>query len=471
MKYLFLIFILILHILVLNQLTFTAWPEMLSYPYLLSNNFFFYKDFVMPYPPGLVLILSAVYHLFEFSPLVLKYFTWIYILVGDLLIFLIIKKLTNNLKLSFLLTFLYILLQSVLDGNMMWFEIGMLPFLLLEFLMVLAWLEKKRPIYLFWGALFLSFSILVKQTAVLYSLPLLFILIKNRELNYKNILYLIYGGAPLIGFIVYLVVNNSLMDFTNWNIYYPINFWSKFPGYTGFQISRREFLTIMILGLTIFTCLFIEKLCLLNKKVLKNQTLILSLIFFVISTLIIYPRLTFFHLQPALVFLIISLSLIIHHLTKFKIITLLLVSTIFLVVAGIYYQPKKEAIRFYGPEEIAWANFLNQNLGSSEKVYLLGLNSSLYVYSDRLPPKGWLDNFGWYFEIPGVQDKFIKDLTADPPKLILRKIPASGNWFDLNVYQPQKVVEYIKLNYTKMKGTFFPSEIKQMGEVELWQRK
>ena len=96
MIFIVLILIGILHLLTLSQLTFTAWPEMLSYPYLISKEFIPYKDFIMPYPPGLVFILSTVFNIFGFSLIVLKTFTWILILLIDLMIFLILRRISGR---------------------------------------------------------------------------------------------------------------------------------------------------------------------------------------------------------------------------------------------------------------------------------------------------------------------------------------------------------------------------------------
>lgn len=455
MKYLFFIFIFILHILILNQLTFTAWPEMLSYPYLLSNNFTLYKDFVMPYPPLLPTVLALIFKL-GFSPLVLKYFTWGILLLSDLLLFIILQKLIKNQLFIYIWLTLFIILQSVLEGNMMWFEIALLPFLLGGFLLLTKWLESPKLKYLFGVGILLALAVLVKQTTGLYFGGVLVSLFLLKKFNRQNLQALLLGFLlPTTPFLIYLLVNNSLGDFLLWNVYYPLHDWSRFPGYGGVQMTQRQIFVTSFLFLPLV-------LIFLKNQLIQNKFFLLIGIFLITSLLIVYPRLSFFHLQPALVFLIISLSLTIHNLTKFKMTTLSVVMMVYLLIAWISYQPKREEIRFYNSSEIAWSNFLNQNLEPQEKVYLLGLNSSLYVYSGRLPPKGWLDNFGWYMEIPGVQDKFITNLSVDPPKLILRKIPTNGNWFDLSVYQPQKVVEYIELNYTK---------IKQMGEVEVWQRK
>ena len=160
--------VLIFHLWILSKFTFTAWPEMLSYPYLFSKGFVLYKDFILPYPPGLILILSSFFKLFGFSPMALKIFTWIYILIIDLLIFLVLKKITHSLKLALIFLLIFVFLQSSLDGNMLWFDIATVIPLLLAFLFTLIWIEKKLPSYLFLVGVFLSMAVLIKQIDIIY---------------------------------------------------------------------------------------------------------------------------------------------------------------------------------------------------------------------------------------------------------------------------------------------------------------
>ena len=115
---------LIVHVFLLSGLRFTAWPEMLSYPYLRNNGYLLYKDMIHPYPPILTMVLSIVYKLFGYKLIVLKIFTWLIILVNDILIFLVAKKITKSVKYSVLSLISYILLQPFLEGNQLWFDLA-----------------------------------------------------------------------------------------------------------------------------------------------------------------------------------------------------------------------------------------------------------------------------------------------------------------------------------------------------------
>ena len=98
-----------------------------------------------------------------------------------------------------------------------------------------------------------------------------------------------------------------------------------------------------------------------------------------------------------------------------------------------------------------------------EKISLFALYSSAYAFADRLPPKPWADNFGWYFEVPGWQEYTIKRFEEDPPDKIFYKIPGAGNWFDLGVYRPEKLVDYM--------NKYYSLDAEPVMGIQLWKRK
>jgi hypothetical protein len=98
---------------------------------------------------------------------------------------------------------------------------------------------------------------------------------------------------------------------------------------------------------------------------------------------------------------------------------------------------------------MVFAKKISEVSKKEDKIFLLGLPSSLYTLSDRLPAKPWIDNFGWYFEIPGVQEEMLARWKNNMPKSIFWQTPQEGNWYDLGVYQPKLVTEFITKNYNK----------------------
>ena len=462
----FLPVLLLVHLVILSRLTFTAWPEMLFYPYLFLNGFSFYKDFIMPYPPALPLFLSGIYSLFGVTPEVLKIPAWILILSTDILLFLILTKVLKSGFLALPFLAIYILLQSFFDGNMLWFDFATTAPLLAALFFILKWLESGKTKELFWVGFFLALAILIKQTAGIYLLGFLAVFMWIRGirgiclpatlrvarraggLRGRREIPALAGGVLMVGIplVFYLTVTGGFLHFFNWVLFYPLTEWSRFPGYVDFLVPKRYILAAALFLSPIAFILF-------NFKILKEKSFLLSLIFLVASLIAVYPRFSFFHLQPAVAFTVISFAVLFASLPKkLRIFHLLLIATTsFFVVKIILPLNQGEPIRFYGENDKRLAGDISVFAGTDRKIFLLGLDSSLYVFSGTLPPKNWSDNFGWYLEIPGVQEWVLEGLESGRPDKILWRVPATGLWFEPGVYQPEKIVNYLKTNYDKEK--------------------
>lgn len=451
-----LLIIFILHLFILSKLTFTAWPEMLSYPYLFSKGFLLYKDFIMPYPPALVLLLSGVFKTFGFTPEVLRSFTWVYIIFVDLILYLSLFKITKSNRISFAFLIVYIFLQSFLEGNMLWFDFATVLPLLLGFWFILKWFKDKELKYIFLSSFLLTLAILIKQTSVIYFLGVLgFLWIRG-----IRVIRVIGGGilVLMIPLIIYLVKTESLIFFWNWILVYPVTEWSNFPGYVDFMISKREtIITLLLLSPMVFVLA-------VWKKLFADKLFLLTLIFLTAALIAVYPRFSFFHMQPAIAFLVLAFAQIFLKLQKKwqQIYLSYVVIMVVLITSLSFKAAVGDSIRFYSMDDQKMAQKIAQVVKNSDKVFFLGINSSEYVFTNKLPPKYWSDNFGWYLEIPGVQEWVIEGLENEPPKKILWRIPSPGLWFNLGSYQPKKITEYIKTHYRKTDNI-------ERG-IEIWER-
>lgn len=410
------ILLLVIHLLLLVSLQFTAWPEMVSFPYLFNNGFKLYGDMVHAYPPLLTFVLAGIYKIFGYNLIVLKIFTWIGILASDVLIFLTVKQFTGKNIFALSSLIFYLTVQPFLDGNMLWFDIALtLPILLAIYF-------RKN---LLLAGIFLTIALLIKQTALVFIVAFF--------LYVKNFRFLIPIILSLGVFLLWLAATGQLTHFYNWNFYYPANFWTKYPGYEILTLTKREWVMIALV-LAPAVALFFK----------KRKSVILFL-FLAAAILAVYPRFSFYHFQPALAIAAIffgvavkSLKLNILHLTSYILLLALLISLPVLKTSW-----RKET-RFWNYNGINLAHVVQEKVDKSETVYLLGPNSLLYVLSDRLPPKPWIDNFGWYFEIPGVQESVIESWKKNPPGLVIWQDPQPGNWYDLGTYRPQKIVDWIR---------------------------
>lgn len=457
---LFVVLLLGIQLFFLVNLQFTAWPEMFSYPYLRNHGFLLYKDMIHPYTPLLTLFLSQVYKVFGYDIAVLKAVAWVIILSSSLAVYLAARYLTKSSKVALLSLFVYVVLQPFFEGDMLWFDIAIVPLVLLSLLFLLKWSESRSKLDVIVSGFFIGLAVFTKQTSGLFLiLSLIFLL--YRKAKVKHELYFFYPSLIMgLLLLVRLVQENALQDFLNWTLLYPLLFWSKFPGYVQMDLSAKEWVTLSVLFIpTIFLTL--------KRQVIKDSKLLLLLLFLAGSTASVYPRFSFFHFQSALSILVITSFYLVKDWKRGKI--LLGMLGILVILGVLVHRPivlrtwGKET-RFYGRGDFKASQIVKDFSKENEKVFLLGLPSQYYVMAGRIPPKRWTDNFGWYLEIPDVQGEILSRWENDPPEVVFRRIPSDGNWFDLGTYQPKKIVDYIDQNYIFVQGF-------KDNEFELWVKK
>ena len=424
--------LMIIHIIILMNLQFTAWPETFSFPYLFNSGFDLYKDMVHPYTPLLTMSLSFLYKLFGYNVWVVKLFTYFLILVNDLLIFKITSKLTKESKWGIVAVIFYCLTQPFLEGNQLWFDFAISTPILLGLWFII---DKK---YLLSGVA-LTIAFLTKQNSALFLIfGLILIYVKEKKIMSLS-KYVLGGFLTVLPFAFYLFSKSTFVDFMNWALIYPSKYWTSFPNYVQMIPSNRQLLTLIFL--------FLPALYLIFKKEIKHNILLFGSL--LISLILIYPRFSFFHFQTGLVFLSITFGVASSKLKNMIYIYLYLV-----ILSLLITKDWGHSIRFIDDNKLS--------IEKSEKVYLLGPHSLNYVVNNSLPPKPWIDNYGWYFEIPGIQHKMIDGWKIDPPKYVYISKSEPGSWYDLGTYQPDKIVNYINMNYQK---------VDEMNDVEVWKLK
>lgn len=424
----------IFHIFLLSILQFTAWPEMINFPYLINHGFTAYKDMVLAYPPLLVNILALLYKVFGYNVWVLKMFGLTTFLVSDVLIYLILNKLIKKNNIAIVGVFIYAILQSVLDGNMVWPDLILIPFVLTGLLLIL---NKKY----FLSGVALALAVLVKQTGIFY-LGFAGIYIFFLDKKVRDAFNFIFGSLIVFALLLFnLISNNSFLDFMNWVIIYPSKYWTKFPGYIQLRPSLREDLVLFVLFIPILV-LAIK----LRKKITIDKYFLILMGFLICGVIGVYPRFSFFHFQPALSILVV-IYVYLFSKTKTKVYFLLLIP--FVVLVSNFKNLQYESVRFWNNGDLFLAKQIERETKKGAPIYLLGLNSNLYAFSDRFPNKPWVDNFGWYLEIAGVQESVVRSFESDPPQAVYWRTADSGNWYDIGAYQPKMITDWILKNYKK----------------------
>src|SRR3989344_3893565 len=145
--------VLFVYLILMSQIRFTAWPEMLLWPYLILEDWLPYKDIAMAHNPLLPTILSYFYQVFGVGITQLKIFTWIIVLGSSISTYWVARRLFNP-KVAFYSIIFIIPLQIYFQVNGLWFDLFLSVFTPLIYYFV----QKKSFFWvgLLWSVAYLS---------------------------------------------------------------------------------------------------------------------------------------------------------------------------------------------------------------------------------------------------------------------------------------------------------------------------
>lgn len=433
-NYILLVGILAAHLALLIKLKFTAWPEMLIWPYLMIKGWLPYTDIAIAHTPLMLFDLSIIYKLFGVGVLPLKAFTWALIIFSDILVFWVFKKLWN-FRIAFSALLAFIFLNLFFDGNGLWFDLymGVLAFLSFYF---------SRKEKFFWAGVFWSLAFLSKQTAVWFLIPIAFdILRPPLKGNPLKVAASFAFGVILVllPFLFLLFIFHIIPSFWDWAVKFGIFILPKSQGQTQFPDLK---------GLAKAAFPFLILIPLIIKR--KKESWSLFLWSFA-GCLGAFPRFEYFHFQPAIFYLSIEFGLVFTDFRKFnKILQLFFV--VFILVNGILFAGflKKnfgQETRFYESDFSRVISFVKEKTSPGDYIFVLNWWDSLYALTDTIPAtKPLVPQLAWYQEINGVQKKEVEDISFLKPKIVIFN-PYTNT--GLSSYIPRELYNYIDKNYVE----------------------
>jgi hypothetical protein len=409
---------------------------MISFPYFLSAGLALYKDVIHVYPPLTVFLLFLPLSLTHFSPFILKVVFFILIFFFDVLIYKIVYQLTVSHKFSLFSIFLFFLLQVFYVGSTIWPDIFLALFILCAFFFFLSSTQSNRNTFLV--GFFLLLATLTKQQGLYFVLLyLLFFIIK--KVSIKKFCYFLL--PIIIGWITLFIVlflTDLLRDYFSWTVLYPFLYWRNFPGYVYAVFLKKEvFLFFFFFTIFAATQVFYKKVSVVT---LLIWTSFCSLFLF-------YPRYTSFHMMSFICFSSICFSLFLFRASSSVKFFALGVFLLFFSTRYIHSFSFSQSFRFAEIQDFDLASSISTL--HTKNVFLMGLPSSLYVYSNTLPPKPWLDIYSWYYEMPSIQNEVLLSWKISPPNIIVMSAPQDGNKFDISTYRPSRIMNYIFEHYVK----------------------
>jgi len=234
---------------------------------------------------------------------------------------------------------------------------------------------------------------------------------------------------------VYLLATATFNDFVNWNFLFPLQYWSKFPGYLDFELTRTEILVTTLLFVPVVFAAY-------SKKYYYASIAFAGL-------LAVYPRFSYFHLQPAIAICIVCAGVVIAQ-SKLR----LAVIASVLTIAWFVWRPAlntefNQSTRFFDNAFLNLTSQIADQVSAGSTIYLLNIPSHYYVFTNTVPPKPWFDNYGWYFEVHGQQSLVLTRWQKHLPESIIRSEPMTGEWYDLGVYEPQVLKQLLDSTYDR----------------------
>lgn len=421
---------------------FTAWPEMLTYPYLLNNGFVLYRDLIVQYTPLMIWFLQIVERLFGYSTQTLIILTWALFLINISLIFILSKKIWHGVKGAILSVFIFSLWFVYFEGNGFWFELFQTPFILLAFYFLYCHFFNKSKNDLILGGFFLSLSFFIKQSAFWIILIIFGWIIFNnfKKNNLQKITNdLITILAPFILLFISTVVvafyGGYLKEYINWA--YVFTF-LQFPFSKGFQVYPNITQLIKLLVPLVFL------LPILLAILKRERKATFAGLFLLAAFMAAFPRWGLFHLMP---FLAVGALVAPPYIrVGKKLIAAILIIWVIVIIrqdARVWLKPT----RFFEPEILKLAEKIKEN--GYEDFFIFNGPDQLYVLTKTVPKvRPYVQNFAWFMESDGMQQQVASSLNNTNPQFIVFS-PFSGHGgFNIGDYRPNILANFIEKNYT-----------------------
>jgi len=374
------------------MINFTAWPEMLAWPYLMLNGWLPYRDIAIAHNPLLLIDLVIFYKIFGIGVLQLKFYTWILVAINAYLTYFVAKRLGNTTdrldgkSVGVVSSLSYLLVCIVFQGNGLWFDLALTPFALLLYLFV----KEKRDLL---AGIMFALGFLTKQTFIYFLIPV--VLSKITFLDIKKFaLGCIYIFLP---FLLILLSLGIIDDFYRWTIEFGIFFLPRADEQILFPTLKQFIFALLPFGIFLF-----------NKKLLPWA---------IVGALGTYPRWELFHFQPALPFIAIALSsfLFTNKSRVLKIIATLLL--IIFIVIGIKHQVGANT-RFVEPEVSQISDEIKNS--SVDEIYVVNYWDNIYELSDTLPvTKPLVPYIPWYLNYDNNDEKILESLKVKMPEVVI----------------------------------------------------
>lgn len=433
---------LLAHLYYLLHTTFVDWPEMLLYPWLQSKGLLYYRDVVIPFPPFINYLLSLFYGVLGFSPVSERIISYIFIILTDILIYLIVRALVRDRFIALMSLLFFIFWQPIFYGNSLWHETILTPVFLALFMVVLSYITKPSVQKAWLLGLVFTALTLMKQTAIWpIAVTVLYLLLtmKNRLFTIGHLF--IAASCVIAGhlfiWLIYALFGAG-KEYLFWVYQFPLRL-SDANNLYLIAPSRGDIVLLIPAFLPLIMLLFLY----------KSTIPVRFLMFFTAALfLMALPRWGIFRLQPALACAAVGFGLFLSSRRRI----VWWVTLVFVVIFGL--RSASTYLTFRDSMQPQFFDKTYQDLVTFGKrldrpFFVLGNYDYLYIGLDSKPTVlPWMQLLPWNVQIPGNEDRVIASLEAQKTPYILY-IPYHQTGYYLD-YVPKTLLLYVQTKYEKI---------------------
>jgi len=440
-----LLIIITIHLVILKKIVFFPYPELFIYSYLTDAGLTPYKQIFDQHFPGIMMLPVNFTSLGIDNPGASRILHLAIVALNQVLLFLIAKKLTKSNFYSLVTNLLYLIWQPFFEGYVLWIDLMVVPLLLLGYLLLL---EDKRIKYFLSGFTF-GAAILFKQIVIpivgVVVIYMYFFLKKKTKLR----AFLFGIAIPIIILGIWVLKSGILKEFVYWTLTFNLTIFAqmgrKFPS-LGNLIQ-----TAPVFGLALISLMYI-----LYKTRLK-VVIYLSLIF-VGSLMFAYARFDYVHLQPALPFALLTITMFFREFSRplqvFMLSGFILISVI--SFNNFFRLHIGNRIMFFGEFEVNLSEKVLSYANKGDSIFIMGTTPHIYQMTETIPSgRVFAFQFPWF--MVAAEEKIYEGVISDPPKVVLRDAKAAVQGMNIVSYMP-KIDSYVRLNY---------KTIEKVGDVEI----
>ena len=398
-------------IFVLSKIQFTPWPEMLLWPWLVSHGWIPFSDIIVAHAPLLYMSLALWYRVMGTGLVSLKIFTWSYIFLTAIILWVIAAKQSRK-KTATISVIFYALLQTVYQGNGMWFDLGLAPLILLAY----YFLKSRQPVF---AGVFFAVALFTKQTAFWLIVPVLLETIISRSTKR----FFVSVAAISLIILTGLAATRSLDNFYRWAIQAGV-----------LNLSRTQWQSQWPALSSATAFLFLPL-----AAAFLNPRLAPWILFASMGT---FPRWELFHFQPAIPFIALGLA---QASIRNKRLFITLLVPLCLLYFKVLTRDWNRPDRFFDVDTLLAAKFIQVYTQPQDTLYVFNYWDHLYPLSNRLPAtRPFVPGFPIFLNAPGIQEAIINNLQdKQPPYIIFHPLESSG----YGSYQPQLIWRFLTQNY------------------------